>query len=234
MPNTAPIWARPEPGSRRPRFTREQLAAAALAIADAEGFDAVSMRRVATELGAGTMTLYHYVRTKDDLVALMDDAIMTEVLIPDGELPTRWRAALTAIAHRTREVLMRHPWALHSLRDARMGPNAMRHAEQSFAALAHTDLDAAGKVTLVGMVDDYVHGNASRTAELRARAADGDPSVDFVRTQLRTGGYPHLQAVFGSGAMDRITGPVAEQQRFERGLQALLDGATVLMGLPRE
>ena len=88
------IWDRPEPGSRRPRHTREQIAAAALAIADREGFEAVSMRRVAAEVGAGTMTLYHYVRTKDDLIDLMDDAIMGEVLIPDGELPATWREAM--------------------------------------------------------------------------------------------------------------------------------------------
>src|SRR5262249_21982259 len=92
--DAAPIWARPEPGSRRPRFTREQIAAAALAIADAEGMEAVSMRRVAADLGAGTMTLYHYVRTKDELIALMDDAIVGEVLLPDDELPRGWRAAM--------------------------------------------------------------------------------------------------------------------------------------------
>ena len=79
---SALIWTRPEPGTRRPKFTRDQIASTALAIADTEGFAAVSMRRIAAELGAGTMTLYYYVRTKDELVALMDDAIMGEVLDP--------------------------------------------------------------------------------------------------------------------------------------------------------
>ena len=77
-----PIWLRAEPVRRKPRFTREAIAAAAFAIADAKGFEAVSMRGIAAKLGAGTMTLYHYVRTKDDLVALMDDALMGEILIP--------------------------------------------------------------------------------------------------------------------------------------------------------
>lgn len=66
-----PISLRPEPGERKPRLTRDRIAEAALAIADRAGFEAVSMREVAGRLGAGTMTLYHYVRTKDDLVALM-------------------------------------------------------------------------------------------------------------------------------------------------------------------
>ena len=96
-----PIWARAEPGTRKPRYTREQIAAAALAVADSEGIDAVSMRRVAQELGAGTMTLYHYVRTKSDLLDLMDDSIMAEVLVPDDELSSNWREALTAIAKRS-------------------------------------------------------------------------------------------------------------------------------------
>src|SRR6185436_15098966 len=96
------IWERPEPGARRPRYTREQIARTALAIADAEGFEAVSMRRVASELGAGTMTLYHYVRNKDELIELMDDAMMSELIVPDDEMPSDWREALTAIARRSR------------------------------------------------------------------------------------------------------------------------------------
>ena len=74
----------------------------ALAIADTEGFDAVSIRRVAAELGAGTMSLYRYISAKSDLVALMDDAIMGESPIPGGQLPADGREALTMIAqHRT-------------------------------------------------------------------------------------------------------------------------------------
>src|SRR4029453_10963234 len=108
---TGPIWMRPEPGSRRLRYSRQQIAQTALAIADAEGIQAVTMRRLAAELGAGTMTLYHYVRSKDDLVALMEDAIMGELLVPDDQLPTDWRQALTAIAPRTRATFPRHPRA---------------------------------------------------------------------------------------------------------------------------
>src|SRR5262245_13071847 len=147
------IWTRPEPGTRRPKFTRDQIASTALAIADAEGFDAVSMRRVASELNAGTMTLYYYVRTKDELVALMDNALMAEVLIPEDELPSHWYDALSAIALRTWDILIRHPWALHSLQNAPVGPNNMRHFEQSLTALAGTDLDASDKFLLINMVD---------------------------------------------------------------------------------
>ena len=147
----APIWARPEPATRRPRFSREQIASAALAIADAEGLRAVSMRRVAADLGAGTMSLYRYISTKDDLIALMDDALMGAVLVPADELPADWRAAL--------------------------------------ATLDTAPFDARGKLDLLAIVDDYVFGHVLR------------------------------------GARAPVTDEGQLGQRFELGLQALMDGA---------
>jgi AcrR family transcriptional regulator len=234
------IWTRTEPGTRRPKFTREQIASTALAIADSEGFAAVSMRRVAGDLGAGTMTLYYYVRTKDELIALMDDAIMGEVLIPADEFPTHWYEALAAVAIRTWEVLMRHPWALRSLESVAPGPNAMRHFEQSLAAVADTPLDAADRFALLNMVDDYVHGNAMRSAEMRSAAAPVDDeaieaAMRFAETQFATGEFPHTQALMGDGdpreVFPRLAGSLSERDRFRRGLYAMLDGAAGRMNL---
>ncbi|GAA3524875.1 TetR/AcrR family transcriptional regulator C-terminal domain-containing protein [Amycolatopsis ultiminotia] len=231
------LWTRPEPGTRRPKFTRDGIASAALAIADREGFAAVSMRRVAAELGAGTMTLYYYVRTKDELVALMDDAIMGEVLIPAAEFPDFWYDALTAVAERTWEVLKRHPWAMQALRGVSPGPNAMRHAEQSLAALATTGLDAAAKVTLLGVVDDYVHGNAFRAAEVHAarEAAANEEAAQFARSQFETGEFPHSEALFGgrdgTEVLPEILSGLSERDRFRQGLAMLLDGAAVRLKL---
>jgi AcrR family transcriptional regulator len=130
-----PIWTQPAPGSRRPKLTREQIALAALQIADTIGFESVSMRRVAEALGVGTMTLYYYVRTKNDLLALMEDALMGEVLVSEAEVARPWREAMTAIARSTREVFLRHPWALFVPDGGRVGPNSLKHMEQSIAAL---------------------------------------------------------------------------------------------------
>jgi AcrR family transcriptional regulator len=124
------IWLRPEPGERPGRLTREKISAAALSIADAEGFEAVSMRRIAAGLGVSTMSLYYYVRRKADLVALMDEALMGEILVPEGQLPRGWREAISAIARRTRDVFARHPWALLSMQGAPPGPNAMRSSDE--------------------------------------------------------------------------------------------------------
>jgi len=236
IPRGAPIWAEPAPGTRRPRFTRDQIALTALRIADEEGFQAVSMRRVANELDAGTMTLYRYVRTKDDLLALMDDALMYEVLVPEGQLPRGWRAGISAIAHRTRLVFSRHPWALLSLQGARLGPNSMRHIEQSLTAVDDAPTDVAGKLELIGLVDDYVMGHVLRAGEMRRRQssqAGADPAAaraarEFAEAQFRSGLFPRLAALLAdrnaAPLLEHIAGDGADDDLFERGLQTVLEG----------
>jgi AcrR family transcriptional regulator len=240
------IWARPEPRSRGPRFSREQIATAALQIADQDGIEAVSMRNVAAKLGAGTMTLYNYVQTKNELIALMDDALMGEALVPEGQLPDNWREAIAMIARRTWAVLAHHPWALGSVQGVQLGPNTMRHFEQCLAALADTGLDNPAKFDLLALVDSYVFGSVLRTAESRDRAttAQTDPDtinaiIEYGMAQLRTGQFPHTEALLG-GRDPRTTadapGPPMDEQglaeQFERGLQAVLDGAATRIGIP--
>jgi AcrR family transcriptional regulator len=243
-----PIWALPQPAERKPRHTREQIAGVALRLADEEGFEAVTMKRIAAELGAGTMTLYYYVRNKTDVVALIHDAIMADVVLPASELPARWREAVAAVARRTRQVLMAHPWSVSSLNDAQFGPNAMRHLEQSLAATAGTGLPAGARLELLTAVDDYVFGNTLRSVEslTRAKAAEADPdmvaaAIDYGVAQLATGNFPELSALYAAGAEaagaetagaeateGEAVGPPMDERgleaQFERGLASLLDG----------
>ena len=230
-----PIWARPEPGTRRPRHTRAQIAETALAIADAEGIEAVSMRRVANELGAGTMTLYHYVRSKHDLVALMEDAVMAELLVPGDELPGGWREALTAIARRTRQTFIRHPWAIGGMSGSGMSPHAMHHFEQSLAAVAGTGLGPEARLELIAMVDDYVAGFALKT-DLEPGLESVPPAAAeavaaYIDEQLATGAYPHTRALLGDGdrfkALTGMAAASSDDERFERGLARLLDGVAM-------
>ena len=232
------IWLRPEPNDRRPRFNREQITAAVLKIADDEGFEALTMKRIAEELDCGTMTLYYYVRTKADLVTLMHDAILAEILLP--QLPSCWREAVSAIARRTRDVLLAHPWSVASLNGAQFGPNAMRHMEQSLAALDTLDLDPQEKLAFWGIVDDYVFGSALRTVESLTHAADAQDNptrladaMTFGRQQLATGQFPRLaaldrkQSALKQVAPDKKpTPPITTvlSTQFERGLKAILDG----------
>jgi AcrR family transcriptional regulator len=224
------IWLREEPHSRRPAYTRERLAATALAIADAEGFEAVSMRRVAQELGAGTMTLYHYVRSKDELITLMVDSVMGEVLVPEDELAGEWRPALAQIAASTRDAFRRHHWALDRFGDGRPGPNGLLHFEQSLRAVSGLDVDKDVRFELISLIDDYVFGFALREAQEFDEHERGgfSPEVrEFFQRQLDSGDYPLIRDFLGpdaDAAVDRVAENLFREGRFERGLNRLLDG----------
>jgi AcrR family transcriptional regulator len=228
------VWLRPAPGERKPAWSREQIVATALAIADTEGFEAVSMRRIATELGAGTMSLYHYVRTKRELVALIGDAIMGELLVPDDELPAGWRDGMTAIALRTRAVFDRHPWILRHFgegSDDNPGPNAMRHFEQTMSVMARAGIDAESQFELAAVVDEYVFGHAMHSGEPdqfgEPDSAQEREMLAYVARQLESGEFIHLQSLAGGdprAAFRRFAAVASDEKRFERGLQILLDG----------
>lgn len=223
------IWLREEPRSRTPGHSRARIAAAAVELADEEGFEAVSMRRVAERLGAGTMTLYHYVDNKDELVALMLDRVMGEILIPEDELPQEWRPALAAIARSSLAALRRHRWMIDRLGDGRPGPNSLRHFEQSLQAMTGVEAGRQAKFEAIVLVDEYVFGFAIREAQEADEHARGwAPGVrEFLQRELDSGDYPLIRDFFGAdaGAAETLVKEVFfKQGRFDRGLDRLLEG----------
>lgn len=212
---------------RPARFSRERLAQVAFEIADREGFDAVSMRRVARELGAGTMTLYSYVRTKDELVALMDDHLMGELLVSEEELARPWRDALTAVLRRTYRLRLQHPWSLTALQNASLGPNALRHAEQTLAALEGSPFSDEQKLTVMVVADSFVDGHALRRAEVTAELAPDATVGDRSRRALEmiaSGPYPHMRRSWATLESWRPGAAAWLDESFERGVTALLEG----------
>ncbi|MEW9533514.1 TetR/AcrR family transcriptional regulator [Microbispora sp. NPDC049125] len=219
-----PVWAR-DAAKPRSALTREAIVTAGLAIADAEGLDAVSIRRVAAELGARTMSLYTHIGSKEDLLDLMADEAAAEVLVP-GELPGDWREALTVIARREREAVRRHPWMIELVsRRSVVGPNMLRHVEQTMSALSGLDLPIEGKFHVIAAVNDYSSGFVLREARERmAPRRDGwtDAERDaFMRPYLQrlidTGEFPNLAPLMKDGIP-------STDDNFERGLRWLLDG----------
>lgn len=232
-PSTS-IWNRPEPGARGASHTREEIAAAAIKLADAEGIEAVSMRRVAAELGAGTMTLYHYVKNKDELFELVGDEIMGEVLIPDGEMPDHWRDALAEIARRSHAVFLRHPWTVEVPPGAAEGPNGIKHFEQSLAASAGLGLGKEARLDVIFMVDDFAFGSILRMNLTGDSFGEEDARDEWIAARLLQlpdldpAEYPQLTAFYEGEdpeeLMRRMMDAVNDDSRFERGLQILLDG----------
>ena len=224
------IWLREEPSARNPSHSRQEIAAAALEIADAEGFEAVSMRRLAQKLGAGTMTLYHYIRNKDELVTLMADAVLAENLVPEDQLPAdNWREAMRQIAIRTRETFRRHRWALDRLDYSHPGPNDLRGFEQSLRACASLDIPVEERFEIVTFVNDYVYGFALREArEIEEQERGWEPEVlEFLQLQLDREIFPEFRLLLGDNigaGFERAGELFLGEGRFERGLERLLDG----------
>ncbi len=184
-------------------------------LADKEGIDAVSMRRVAAELDVGTMSLYSYVRSKDDLIALMSDAIAHEMLL--DEVPEDWREALRAIAVRTREMMLRHPWVMTILEPPpeTIPESFLRHIDQSLQALVGLDADVATKHAILRAVDALTHGTTlDDYQETRGEALSFD--VGAMREVAEREGLVHL-----AGSLDTIGTHVSA---FEYGLELLIAG----------
>lgn len=165
-----PLWESP-PAPPGPGLTRAAIVGAAIDIADREGLDAVSIRRVAAVLDARPMSLYTHVPSKDDLLDLMTDRVAGEAVLTEA-LPTDWRAAMRAIAARSREVGLRHTWMLRSVvKRGNIGPNAVRHIEQSFEALAGLRVETSRRIEILRAVDTFVIGHI--LGEVSARKREG-------------------------------------------------------------
>ena len=142
----APLWARGERTAQRRSLDRAAIVKAAISLADREGLDAVSIRRIAGALEARPMTLYRHVPSKGDLLDLMFDELAGEALLADS-LPKRWREALTAIAARTRDIGLAHPWSLQLLgQRAQVGPNTLAVLDEWLRAVREARARARGRV----------------------------------------------------------------------------------------
>jgi AcrR family transcriptional regulator len=210
------------------------VVATAIHLADTDGFDAVTMRRVASELGLGTMSLYWYVESRDDLLDLMFDEIMGEQLLPEP-IPTNWRDALVAIAHATKAAHERHPWLGTRIGErSGISPNMMRHAEQSLAAVSELELDPVSSMQVLGAVDDYVIGHITRSMTRLAMEDKIGPTEEdwervvgpWLRQLLAGGGFPHLTTMHEHP--DGFAAMVADT--FEAGLAFVLDGIELRFG----
>jgi AcrR family transcriptional regulator len=217
--------ARGQAAERWTRERREPLSAnaivrVALAIADADGAEAVSMRRVATELGVGTMSLYHHVADKEALLDLMSDAVAGELVVP-GELPRHWREALRALAHRAYDAFMRHPWLVETAGMRPVAtPNQLRHIEQSIAAIHDLDVDERTAAAMVMATDDYTFGYVRRRLTFGdAQPWAGERERERVEALLATGEFPILAALLAERPDLR-----PPEDTFDLGLEWLLDG----------
>jgi len=229
-----------QPPHRARGLAREDIIDAAIAVADAEGTDAVSMRRIARELGVGAMSLYWHVESKDELQMLMLDAVQAELPESSGD----WRADLAEFAHTARDALMHHPWAIdYLLSGPPVGPNDARNADRLMAALDGLGLDIKTVSWIAMTVSTYVAGAVVREAqEIRwhreAEAMIASMSADeaeklhcqYVERLSDPERFPHMARLVAEGFDPDA--PQTRDERFEFGLDCVLDGIAVRFGLP--
>ena len=222
-PGAAAGRATPRRRGPQPRHTRQEVARAAVAIADAEGLDAVTIRAVAGRLGTGVMSLYSYVPDKQTLVYDMVEEVSGELDLPAPS--GGWRADMHLLADRQRAVLLRHPWLIEATTHLQpLGPAVLAVLEFALGALEPTGLDSGARLETFALVNGFVTGLVR--AELsRAAAAVPDPAqaaAQAARLQelLATGRYPRFAAALAQGDP-----PAADlSAQFDRLLDRILDG----------
>jgi AcrR family transcriptional regulator len=226
------VWNRPERAAKgpAPSRTRQEITAAAIAIADAEGIEALSMRRVAKELGTGTASLYRYLASKDDLLDLMLDAVAGE----DGGPPALtgdWRGDLRALAYRSRATIHRHPW-MTSLAAGRpsFGPNSIDATEHALAAIEPLGFDIDVMITVVDTLQAFVRGYViGELAQQEAVRRSGvsttqwmDAHAPYLDQVVKAGRHPLLTRVIRDAELPHAAD--SAERGFALGLERLLDG----------
>ncbi|WP_433893442.1 TetR/AcrR family transcriptional regulator [Streptomyces sp. CA-111067] len=228
------LWERLDRPAPAPRTTLNprRIAAAAVGIADSEGIDAVTMRRLATALGVAPMAAYRYVSGKDELLELMVDFVYGELPLPDDS--AGWREAMHSLALTTRDMLLAHPWATLTVVGAPT-PNQLAVPERAFAALAGLGLDADTMMAVLRTVTAYVHGAVgSEISLLHLMRARGWSSG----TEARTGLAPQMTWLMGTGrypAYEQYLHTAARKDdltwQFKTGLDCVLDGIAARMAI---
>jgi AcrR family transcriptional regulator len=171
------IWFREEARPRKPRLSRERIVAAAVDLLDAEGVGGFSMRALAARLRAGTMSLYEYVKSKEDVLDLALDEVFGEIAAEEG--PT-WRATVVRQLAESRHVMRRHPWvpALTATRPL-LGPNFLARSRLFYSSLAAAGLSGPALTAAVGTLTSYVNGYvaAENTWWATVRTPEADAGI---------------------------------------------------------
>ncbi|MEU5884102.1 TetR/AcrR family transcriptional regulator [Spirillospora sp. NPDC047279] len=206
-----PIWTRPERGTRgpTPAHSRDAIVQAAIALADAEGLPAATMRAVATSLGTAAGSLYRYLSSRDDLLDLMTDRAIGELQPyprPDGD----WLDTMLLMARRQLALYRRHPWLLEVLhRPSGIGPQSMAWFDHCLWILEPVPSSTSAKFEAIAMMTGVV--------SLFARNEATGTANPFAGHDLTA--YPHFAA-----ALSRTTPPAPDQDLFERTVRSLLTG----------
>ncbi|GAA0449687.1 GntR family transcriptional regulator [Paractinoplanes deccanensis] len=214
---------------------RDRIVRVAITVADAEGLGAVSMRRLAGEVGLPTMALYRYVEDKEDLVRLMTDRVMAEHPPPPHLDPgvDDWRTCVEALARLQWAMYREHPWLAQAMSFTRppLAPHGMAHTEWTMRALDRCGLDTSTQFTAAVMIANYVRGTAVNLEE----EAQAEQETGMTEQQWMEAQQDRFAAVLATGKLPLMARFMAGDHEFgldlllDYGLQRLLDGLAAVM-----
>jgi AcrR family transcriptional regulator len=207
--------------SARPRLSRERVLEAAVSLADANGIEALSMRRLGEQLGVEAMSLYKHVANKDDLLDAMVDSVFAEIDLAAGE--PDWRAAVRRRAVSVRAVLARHPWAVPLMQSrANPGPSTLSHLDALIGVLRAAGFSVVLTAHALSAVDAYVYGFAMQENALPFDSEERSTEVvQQILAAMPAERWPHLVEF----SREHVLRPGYDYgAEFEWGLDLVLDG----------
>lgn len=235
------LWGRREPGKRGPRpgLSTDAIVEAAVAVADSEGLGAVSMARVAKELGFTTMSLYRHVTSKDELLQLMWNAggLDAETLRLEGD---GWRERLRYWSVLQRDVLDEHPWISEMpLAQPPVAPKSLHFVERAMEAMDDTGLTDTDKLRMIGLITSFTLADAKMFQDARRAAVAAGQGQDaagapwtydaLLRELADKETYPRMYRVAWSAGGGE---PPDERAEFFFGLDRILDGIQAYIDRP--
>jgi AcrR family transcriptional regulator len=210
-----------DPGVKiRAPLSRERVMRAAIALADASGIEALSMRKLGQELGVEAMSLYNHVANKDDILDGIVDLVFGEIALPSGE--GDWKPAMRKRAISAHEALLRHPWAPSLMQSrTRPGPATLRHHDSVLGSLRTAGFSLVMAAHAVSVIDGYVYGFALQQINIPLQSREQVAVVGESILRQMAGDYPHLAEMITKHAMK----PGYDYSKeFEFGLDLILEG----------
>lgn len=217
----------PSPKRMRQKLSRDLVLRTALRVADEDGIDAVSMRRLGQALHVEAMSLYKHVAGKEDILDGIADLVMDEVPVPDRDLP--WRIALRQSAIATYEALLRHPWAGPVLESRRNpGPRRTGYLDAVVSILLGAGFSLPDVARAFMAVDSHVYGFALTVLAWPFDLRDSPEEAQILADEAFGDAFPGLRAMAGLA----VTGPGVPVE-IEFGLDLILDGLERRLAEPR-
>jgi AcrR family transcriptional regulator len=202
-------------------LTRDRVLKAAITLADRDGIESLSMRKLGHRLGVEAMSLYNHVRNKEDMLDGMVDVVFSEIDLPP--VGVDWRTAMRKRAIAVHQVLLRHPWA-NGLMESRTapGPANLRHHDAVLGSLRGAGFSVEMAAHAYSILDGYIYGFTLTESALPFRnPGDVAEVAEKIMEGFRPGDYPHLAEM----AVDRAMKPgYSYGDEFEYGLDLILDG----------